>query len=208
MSAVVVERTVACHSDAQRLWPVITDTERLNRAIGLGRIDLTPVHDDTAARYVVNTVSGGFPLQYEERPYEWVEPTRFSVKRIVRKGLVNFLDNSFELRPRKDGGADVVIRITVDPKLGLLSPILRLQISRFLARIAGEIEKIDQKLRDGKGEGPAKTNVRVDFEELERLAKAYLELLLDSEREIGVRILDLIREGADIDVDRIRPFEL
>lgn len=57
--AVVVERVVACRADAGALWPLVTDTERLNRAVGLGRLALSPNDDASAARHVVTTVSGG-----------------------------------------------------------------------------------------------------------------------------------------------------
>ena len=67
MAAIVVERAVELQSEPAALWCIITDTERLNRAIGMGRIELLPNDDESAARYLVRTVSGGFPVEYEER---------------------------------------------------------------------------------------------------------------------------------------------
>ena len=55
---VVVTRTVPLDSSPEQLWLAVTDTERLNRAIGFASIELTPNEDDSAARYVVRTVSG------------------------------------------------------------------------------------------------------------------------------------------------------
>ena len=48
-----VEQTIACHTDAARLWPLITDSERLNRAIGLEKLELEPYNGDSGARYLV-----------------------------------------------------------------------------------------------------------------------------------------------------------
>lgn len=205
---VVVERVVPCKAEAAALWPHITDTERLNRAIGLGRIRLTPNDDDSAARHLVSTVSGGFPLEYEERPYEWVEPKRFSVRRDVRRGLVTRLTNTFELSPAAGGGTEVTVRVAAQPKYGVVSPVLRLQVARFLGRIAAQVEQIDRELGKKDGSGAALGRGDVAVEALERLAKGFLEGLGQSERSAGRKLVELVRGGSDLDVDRIRPFEL
>ena len=205
---VVVERVVPCKADAGALWPLITDTERLNRAIGLGRIVLSKNDDDSAARHLVSTVSGGFPLEYEERPYEWVEPKRFSVRRDVRRGLVTRLTNSFELEAAEAGGTRVTVRVSAQPKYGVIAPVLRLQVRRFLARIAEQIEQIDQALGSADPHGFALGRGDVALEVLERLQKPYLAALPPEERAAGAKLVELIRSGSDLDVDRIRAFEL
>lgn len=205
---VVVERVVACKSTPEALWPFVTDTERLNRAIGLGRITLEPNDDESAARHVVSTVSGGFPLEYEERPYEWVEPTDFSVRRDVRRGLVTRLVNSFKLKARDDGGTDVTVSVAAAPKYGFVSPVLRLQVGRFLSRIASEVERLDHDLAS-RAKHPGALAARVaQTEELGRLGKRYLDGLPAAERAAGEKIVELIRSGSDLEVDRVRPFEL
>ncbi len=95
-----------------------------------------------SSRHLVTTVSGGFPLEYEERPYEWVEPTRFSVRRDVRRGLVTRIVNSFESRPVRQRRR-VTVRVSALPKFGVIAPVLRLQVSRFVGRIAAYIEQVD-----------------------------------------------------------------
>ncbi|MBI3206530.1 MAG: hypothetical protein HYZ29_33645 [Myxococcales bacterium] len=205
--AVVVERVVACRADAGALWPLVTDTERLNRAVGLGRLALSPNDDASAARHVVTTVSGGFPLEYEERPYEWIEPTRFSVRRDVRRGLVTQLLNEFELAPRTGGGTNVTVRVGAQPKFGVIAPVLRLQVGRFVGRIADYIEQIDGALAAG-GRALASAAGSVDGSVLDRLAAPYLESLPGPAQSAGKQLVDLIRSGSDVDVDRIRPFEL
>src|SRR5450755_1962356 len=65
MSQVVVERHIDLKSERAALWCAVGDTERLNRAIGLGRLELKPNSDASAARFVVRTVSAGMPLEYE-----------------------------------------------------------------------------------------------------------------------------------------------
>ena len=78
---VFVERVVELSSDRSQLWCAIGDTERMNRAVGLGPLEVSPNSDATAARYLVRTVSRGFALEYEERPFEWVENEHFRIHR-------------------------------------------------------------------------------------------------------------------------------
>ncbi len=205
MAEIAVERTVQCGANAELLWPLLTDTERLNRAIGLGRIELVPNDDDTAARYLVKTVSGGFPLEYEERPYEWVEPTRFSVKRIVRRGLLLTMDNRFILE-RVGEGTSVTVRVAVVPKFALISPIVRMQVARFVGRLASFVEDVDREAQGN--DGAAHKSPRLDSSNLERLGKGLLETLTEDERAAAERLLELLFNGSDQRVDRIRPYEL
>lgn len=205
---VVVERVVVCKADAALLWPLITDTERLNRAVGLGRLSITPNDSDSASRHVVSTVSGGFPLEYEEWPFEWVEPKRFSVRRDVRRGLVTRLSNVFELAPGPEGGTQVTVRVSAVPKYGFISPVLRLQMSRVVGRIAAQVEQMDQELSDRSGRSLDAGRGAVGHDTLERIAKSYLESLPTEERSAGQQLIELVGKASDVAVDRIRPFEL
>jgi class 3 adenylate cyclase len=208
MSEVVVEREVECSTDPASLWCHISDTERLNRAIGLGKIALAPNDDHTAARYVVSTVSGGFAMEYEERPYEWVEHERFKVRRVLRKGLFRSIENTFELAPGKRGGTALRVRVAIDPKLGVLAPVVRLQVARFIGRIVREVERIDQELRSGKKSAFALGSSSVEREAFERAARSLVERAGDERREVAGRLIDLVERAPDPDVDRMRPHEL
>ena len=208
MAAVVVEREVRCSSNAAALWCHISDTERLNRAIGLGKIELSPNDDASAARYVVSTVSGGFAMEYEERPYEWVENEQFKVRRVLRKGLFRSMENAFELEPGENGGTLVRIRIAIEPKLGMLAPIVRMQVKRFLGRIAGELERIDADLRSGKQADFGLRSRRLDPEALERAGARLVERVDEVRKPVAEKLVRFVGTAPDPDVDRMRPFEL
>ncbi|HZO14559.1 MAG TPA: adenylate/guanylate cyclase domain-containing protein [Polyangiaceae bacterium] len=208
MRPVVVERTLECRAAPEALWCFITDTERLNRAIGLHRIELEPLRDDSAARYLVSTVSGGFPLEYEERPYEWVENERFTIRRPVRKGAVHYMENSFTLKPRAGGGTELGIRLEVGLKFRVLAPIVRSQLRRFAERIAQEVSAIDADLHGGKDAGFTLGGPRLHESAFERARVSLLERVTDEQRAAAERLVETIVEGADPAVDRLRPFEL
>ena len=131
---VSVERVVTMASDSRQVWCAIGDTERMNRAVGLGPLAVTPHQDASAARYVVRTVSGGFALEYEEQPFVFTEHEHFRVHRAMRRGVLRSMTNEFWLTPAPDGGTSVRFRLSVEPRWSILSPILKLQLHRFANR--------------------------------------------------------------------------
>src|SRR5262249_39569297 len=149
----------------------------------------------SAARYVVSTTSGGLPLEYEERPFEWVAECRFSVRRVLRKGLIQGLSHTFSLADRADGGTDVTLRLEVEPKHGLLSPIVRLQVSRFAERIEQELHSVDAEIVAGRSTCFHTTRSSVDGAALERVAEVLLRTVPEQRREIARRLVNYVREA-------------
>ena len=217
MSAVVVEKSVDLKSTPEQVWPLVANTERLNRAIGLGRLKVEPNSDSSAARYLIRTVSGGFPLVYAERPFEWVENEYFKIRRDVQEGLVHYLENHFYLTPR-DGGSTLRIRLEVLPKVSLLKPVVSLQVKRFASRVLAEFVAADDTLAAGKPITEASEDLGFRMpdhraEELsadawERSKKLLVESVSDEEKPLAERLAEFVKNGDDTQVDRIRPFEL
>lgn len=203
--AIVTEQIVSCRADSCSLWPVVTDTDRLNRAVGMERVEFAPLADESAARYLGATRMGGFDVAYEERPYEWVYLRRFGVERRMRSGPVSTLEMSFELEPTPSGGTDVRLRLSLTPRLRFLIPIIKYRASRSLKRIHDEIRRIDEAVASGNGAPPVHQRGAVDEPAL-RQAHAALEQVASP--EIAGRLVELVRSAPDIDVSRIRPYEL
>ncbi len=208
MGVVVVERSVECASTARRLWCVITDTERMNRAIGMGPLKLTPNSDGTAARYLVKTVSGGFPIEYEERPFEWTENESFSVHRVLRKGLVREMRNTFRLEPLEDGRTRIHVKLEVEPNFGLIAPVVSMQVRRFAAKLIDEFRQIDQELQEGKDGQFSYYRPSFNREALTRVGEVLLESVSDDDVDIAKKLTHFVATASDTDVERIRPYLL
>jgi hypothetical protein len=146
---VSVERVVELASERSQLWCAIGDTERMNRAVGLGPLEVSPNEDASAARYVVRTVSGGFALEYEERPFEWVENEHFRIHRQMRRGIVRSMTNEFWLTPSASGGTVVRFRLSVEPRWAVLGPIAKLELWRFAGRIVRELRQVEADVKAG-----------------------------------------------------------
>ncbi|HEY3235357.1 MAG TPA: DUF5939 domain-containing protein, partial [Polyangiaceae bacterium] len=207
MGTIVVERKFQCRADPAGAWCVIADTERLNRHLGLGRLEVQDYSGDSGSRYLVKTVSGAFPLEYEEQPFEWVENERFSVRRIMKKGLARSIDTRFELTRLRDGGTEVTARVIIEPKYVALSPAIRLQAARFISRVGLELEELDEKL---KGDVSTLEGNVTNLNELalERAGTELFRAVSIPERPAAELLVELVRAAHDAELDRMRPLEL
>nr|QDA77028.1 hypothetical protein [Jahnella sp. MSr9139] len=220
--AVTVERRVRCQSAPAALWEVITDTERLNRAAGLGRLELSPISDGSAARYLARTRIGPFQITFEERPFEWVYPRRFQVLRRYRAGPARAVETSFFLEPAGEGGGtDLTVRVAIEPGVPLIGPLLRLQAAQVVGRLAREAARLDP-ARARPGQVPTSRVSRVPRAprpstappepapaslNTTALARAAAELRR-TEPDLADRLAALVAGEDDPSVGRIRPFAL
>jgi len=200
---VVSERVLACRSDARSLWNVLTDTDRTNRAIGLARLDLAPITSSSAARYLVSTDLGGFHVEYEERPFEWVYLKHFKILRRMRSGLLAWMEMAFELDETKRG-TRVTMRLAVAPRIALISPLLRIRSAQTLTRMEREITAVDAAL----ARGERAPSIRRGHTHGEALTRALRALESTISPTIARRLADHVRDADDADASRIRPYEL
>ncbi len=208
MSQVVVERHIDLKSERAALWCAVGDTERLNRAIGLGRLELKPKSDASAARFVVRTVSAGIPLEYEERPFEWIENQYFSVRRVLRSGVMKSMEHSFTLEPRPDGGTRLTVRLVIEPRYALLGPVIRLQTARMAERIEAEFQSVDRDVQAGKGVCFRINTTPADAAALDRAKNALVASVSPERKPLAARLAEFVRSASDADVSRIRPLDL
>ena len=205
MQSLHAERTFVCKSSARALWPVLTDTERMNRAVGLGSIELQDLSNASAARYLATTHVGGLPMRYEERPYEWEFPSRFTVFRKMQSGPMKELEIEHILEERSDGSTDVRIHLRVLPRSALFRPLLKIIGDRTVERFQLETERVDRALHRGRSLPSVGKAHRVKKRVLSRAVE---ELKRSESASICSRLRDLVATGSDVDVSRIRPYAL
>ena len=82
-------------SSPERLWPLVADTNRLNRDSGVPELELGEVR--RGGRRLLRLRKLGIPIEWEEEPFEWIEPHRFSVVRRYSKGPVAEMRVAVEL---------------------------------------------------------------------------------------------------------------
>ncbi len=118
----------ALQSSPEKLWPLVADTDRFNRFTGLPPVQfsMVPVEIRGVQREGRFRILG-LPLVWDEYPFEFEAPRRFSVLRRYHGGFFHELEALLKLEP-KGGGTELTYTIRVRPRnfLGLL--VAKLQV--------------------------------------------------------------------------------
>lgn len=104
-------------SPPDRLWPHVSNTERLNRAIGLAApvFSSEPAPEGGSHRFArISTF--GMTMAWREHPFEWIEARRMGVLREFKNGPFKWFVSVVELQPRRGGGTTLAHRIRVEPR--------------------------------------------------------------------------------------------
>jgi class 3 adenylate cyclase len=210
MAAVVATGSVDLASRLEDVWPLITDTDRTNRIIGVNAVTFRPIEVDatkrTSARFVAETSASGFKLAYEEAPFEWSHGKRFSVVRTMRKGPLTKYALYWTLAKNGESGTRVTVRLELVPKHWLLRPIAWLNARRVVASLTHLASSIDAHVRDRAPSPYLKPVSASHTAALDAAVSALKSAGLDA--ELAQRIGAFVRDASDADVVRIRPYEL
>jgi adenylate cyclase len=215
MDAVVITRSIHLGGSPEKVWPLISDTDRFNRLLGMGEVHYRPIDpaDKSGARFVAETRAGGFRLTYDELPFEWSQGKAFSVHRTMHGGPVASLTWRCTLERTRaaegggalEGGTRASLRLEIVPRLWVFRPVAWLNATQVASRFADLGAAIDAHVTAG---APSPYVGPVSPSDPERIQAAVARL--ESEGVAGAladRIGTLVREGADADVVRMRPFE-
>ncbi|HBN78037.1 MAG TPA: hypothetical protein DD473_19950 [Planctomycetaceae bacterium] len=114
-------------STPQELWPLVSNTERINQAVGLPSVDYQTERDENGQIRRFGSFKLGFSkLTWEEHPFEWVEGKRLGVLREFKNGSFHWFASIVELQPLSNGGTILLHRVRVATR-GMLG--------RFLAHL-------------------------------------------------------------------------
>ncbi len=218
MDAVVVTRSVHLAAAPERVWPLISDTERFNRLLGMAEVRYRPIGAEEArgssARFIGETRAGGFKLTYDEMPFEWSVDRAFSVHRRMHGGPVTSFTWRCTLERTRasegggalEGGTRASVRLEIVPRAAVLRPIAWINAKQFAARFVAVGPQIDAYVMEG---GPSPYAVPASPADPERVRVAVASLV---ERKVPAPLAErlgaFLREGADADVTRVRPFAL
>jgi len=220
MRAVVVTRSLDLAAPPERVWPFLADTDRFNRIIGMQEVSYRPIEEEAragGARFVAETRAAGFKLVYEEFPFEWAHERSFGVRRRMRGGPIESYTWRVTLEEARaangdggargglEGGTRVTVRFEIVPRSWALRPIAWLNARSFASKVAELGAMVDAHVLEGAASPYLKpvspSDAGLVEVALERLRK-------DVKPELLTKLGALVRDGADADVVRIRPFAL
>lgn len=194
---------------ADRLWPLLSNTDRLNRALALPSVqyELPPTSDLSprlaSASYL------GLPLEWEEHPFEWVRERRYSVERRFPHGPVERIVGGVELSPQGARATRVEIYARVRPRNLIGWLMAKFTIGPRATRGMEDtcrnfVRFVDGQVEDAfpRREGPPAVDRDRLHDRLRRVAAAGVAAGLRD------RLERLVIGGHDEEVVRVRPFEL
>ena len=206
---------------ARELWPYVSDTERFNRAVGIGAVDFSRERDDGVVQTRGSMREKGITLAWREHPFEWVAPRRLGVLREFGAGPFVWLRSVVQLEPCGEG-TNLVHTVEVEPRgvLGRAAAAMEIgfKLRRGFERVYQRIDRHALRARAERATGASSTEVmaalhgayepppRPSATQEARLARAERRLL-----DLGVdsaachALCDHLRHGSAQDVARIRP---
>jgi class 3 adenylate cyclase len=209
MRAVVVTRSIDLAAPADKVWPLLTDTDRWNRINGSAEVHYRPIEPGGAgsARFVAETRAGGFKLVYEEMPFEWSHQKTFGVHRRMRGGPIASYTWRVQLeKGAVEGGTRATLRFEITPRSWALRPVAWFNARSF----AGKFEQLARQVEAHVLQGDASPYSEPVSSSDPALVDAAVARLKggDVPAELADRLRGLIEQGPDADVIRMRPFEL
>lgn len=197
-------------ASVEKLWPYISDTNRIFRELGA-----TPIHETSLSR---STPKGFLELSHsklksyalwQEEPYIWEAPYRLGVKRNYKLGILKNLRLFVELIP-SDTGTRLQLKLWLRPSSILFSYLVKFYVEYLIKRrLYRYLHDIDQKLsRNLKPYEQAKPKklVRGANKKLKNLKKELIDV--SKRRRIVNRLMDLIQLADDEYLERIHPYAL
>ena len=205
-------------SSPEKLWPFVADTNRFNRDTGVPEIQVDPARKQSRnARRKIKLSLYGFPVEWEEQPFEWVKPSRFGVERVYSRGPLARLKLLVQLTPKPTGGTHLIYELWSTPRNVAGAVAIPTQLNLVVARRFREaIQKYDESAFNSDAVETAQPHTSQSLFDLPRLASLGQKLLADLEtaelpeqkRAIARQLIEFLEHADDLAVTRIRPYQL
>jgi hypothetical protein len=196
------------HSTPEQLWPYVSDTQRFNRAaVGYRVQPGEPTAEDVQhlrASYVI-------PLAWDEHPFEWDKPHRFSVQRRFHGPILRDFSTRATLTPNAQG-TQLLYEVTVRPAslLGTLAIPLQIGVLSHY-RFGRAFRRIDDFLQHPADQihPLAPGQPFITGEAAQRLRDIGRELEADGyPTELIDRLTQFITQADDDEAAHLRPYAL
>ena len=110
----VFEWDLTCSPEA--LWPLLSDTARMNEALGQPLYHINETFDgNSIRRRYGEMIEDGSRVRWEEPPYEWVENGWWRWRRFYEEGPLRETGGILMLMPGKSGGTHMHYTLNVEP---------------------------------------------------------------------------------------------
>ncbi len=201
-------RSVVVRASRTALWPLLSSTNSLNREWGLPTIDYTVTANARGGSDVQgNAAVLGMSLQWEELPFEWIEPVLWRVQRNYSKGP--FKVGIYEMHLDNDpGGTKVTFACEYAPPSVTTHWLVKMAVNNWLDKAVMAARVADEAVTKRAQTVVLHANRRpvVNGAALESARRQLRELGCGD--EMLAKISADLERLPDEDVVRVRPFEV
>ncbi len=208
MKPLLATRKIRCKSPRDPLWMALADTAQLNQAVGNNPLESEPINSNTSARHLVSTRLYGLRMLYEEQPFQWNRPEQLSITRVFRNGPASQYTYQHHLTELPEGGSQVVLQIKILPRWSFLWLFLWVNTYFIANRLAKQVREIDANLQHGDNPFAGLTPPTTNPQAHARSKNALLSQLQNADLKAGQQLAQLVAEGTEVEVNRIRPYEI
>ncbi|HEU5097690.1 MAG TPA: DUF5939 domain-containing protein [Roseiflexaceae bacterium] len=206
-STINLNATLVLDASPERLWPLLSDTGRVDRAMGIPAFERSTLEPDLS--FAVSSHYLGLPVAWREYPYEWVFEQWYQVSRVFLPPIpVERVANRTTLTALPGGKTQVEVTVAVEPRGALGWLAARLYIGRKLLgdlirtyRSFGALALAAEQAAPPPPRKPVVNAERLRFS-ADRLRQFSIRPALVD------RLATHLREADDPDVIRMRPFAL
>lgn len=201
---------------AALLWPYVSNTERLNRAIGLPPVEYRIEYPETGGTRRFGTIRlAGIAMSWEEHPFEWVEGRRMSVLREFPTGPLEWFTSTVELRPLPGDETELVHTVRILPRGTMGKLIAHVETGAKCRRSLDKVYRRigEQLIRQGNAPTPTKDAFeaapKLKAEQRTRIRQRS-ETLLNSgaDRDAAEKLTQWLLEAPPQEVAKLRPLAL
>ncbi|MEX0719905.1 MAG: adenylate/guanylate cyclase domain-containing protein [Balneolaceae bacterium] len=197
-------------SSAAKLWPFVSDTNRIFRILGASSIHLTALSRSTEKGFLeISHSKIRSYMVWQEEPYVWEKPYRYAVVRHYKLGFLKTLQIKVELRSILNN-TEVNVRIQAKPSKAVFAYFLKFYIENIIKRRLHKLlSRIDESvvlaIKPYENSSPKKLVRGSD----RKLKKVQAKLTKHTKRQrIVNRLIELLKKAEDEDLERIHPYAL
>ncbi len=202
-------------SSPAELWPYVSNTERLNRAIGLPPVRYTTsVNDNDAVETFANVRIAGIPMRWQEHVFEWIEERRMGILREFEKGPLKWFTSVVEFYPTVDGQTRLVHTLKTEGRGWFGNAFAKFKLGFETRRSLSKVyHHIDGVLAETHGADPLidafEPSKRISASGQRQLDELVAKLLQQKvSRDALLRVSEFLSVAAAQDVARIRAIAL
>lgn len=185
------------------LWPLLADTSRFNRDLGLPAMQFTEREGGLSGE----ASYGGWIHRWDELPWQWVAGCWALNERRYSRGMAFHVRGLYLLTPT-DAGTALTVYFGWLPRGWLGRLLLRRAFPRIREKYAAALATMVDRAGDTSLAlpAPARQPPTVDGEALAHGAEALRGEGVAA--ELVARLVDLVRAGDDLDLHRVQPLRL